>query len=83
MNGQTLEAQEWHFCNSAAHNGNFVNNAGRFKGTTKLGVHAWGQPHSSSSTFYPTSIFDVLSFGRSPMEAQAKFLHFPFVFHVL
>jgi len=36
-NIRTLEAQEWHFCNSAAHNGNFINNAGRHEVTTRIG----------------------------------------------
>jgi len=67
VNGPTLEAQEWHFCNSTAHNGIFVNMSGKGDGTTKLGLDACKEPHTSSSTFSPTTIFVLQAFMGVPL----------------
>jgi len=64
VNDPTLEAQEWHFCNSEWQSDNFVNMSGRFDMTTKLGLLLHATTAYLSFPFSPTSIFDVLSFGR-------------------
>jgi len=59
------------FFNFAAHNGIFVNMSGRGDGTTKLGLDACKEPHTSSSTFLQPPFFVL----QASMEVLLAIFH--------
>ena len=72
VNGSTLEAQEWHICNSEWQSGNFVNMSGIVDVTTRIRSPSMLEPQTSSSTFLQTSF----SLSKLPWRCPLRFFMF-------